>query len=90
MDEKTNEIKSVYLLVNKAKGILVDTVSQVIAMTGLPPYIIDGILSAILSDIRQKEIYDMSVLLNANEENSKKEEGDDGGYQSGTGTDQDS
>jgi len=92
MDENTKEIKSIYMLVNKAKGILVDTTSQVISMTGLPPYIIDGILSGILADIRSKEIYDMGVLLSA-EDNEKKEdkkkEDDDGGHQPGTGTNQD-
>ena len=78
--------QSVYVLVNQARGMLVDAVGQVMANTGLPPYIIDGILSGILSDIRQKEIYDLGILM-AREDEPEKEntkEEDDGGHQSGT------
>lgn len=86
--EKEND-QSVYVIVNRAKGMLVDAVGQVMERTGLPPYIIDGILSGILSDIRQKEIYDLGILLSmkererqeAKDDDENKEDGD-GGHQS--------
>lgn len=93
MENERDTNESIYLIVNRAKGMLVDAVGQVMDRTGLPPYIIDGILSAILSDIRQKELYDMGILANMKDqelqkvkEETKKEDGD-GGHHSGTGTD---
>lgn len=92
-DTKDENDQSVYTIVNRAKGMLVDAVGQVMNRTGLPPYIIDGILSSILSDIRQKELYDIGVITYTMEQElaeaqkeTKKEDGD-GGHHSGTGTD---
>ena len=72
-----NETKdqSGYFLVNRAKGLLVDAVGQVMENTGLPPYIIDGILSGILADLRQKEIYDMGILASIKKKEDEKEDG---------------
>lgn len=56
------ETDSLYLAVNKARGLTLDAVGQIMELTGLPPYLMDCILSGVLADIRQKEIYDMGLI----------------------------
>lgn len=62
----------VYFLVNEARGYLTDAVGQIMNKFGLPAYIMDGLLSDVLAEVRKKEIYDMSVI-NMKRENSNGE-----------------
>lgn len=55
--------KPIGLVIQEARGLLVDAVGQIMNVTGLPAYVIDGILSQILSDIRQKELYDLGLSI---------------------------
>lgn len=67
--------KPIGLVIQEARGLLVDAVGQIMNVTGLPSYIIDGILSQILSDIRQKELYDLGLSI----KDKKAMEDSDGG-----------
>lgn len=64
-----------YALVNQARGYLTDAVGQIMTRFALPAYIMDGLLSDILAEVRKKEIYDMSVI---NLKQSLNEHGEDG------------
>lgn len=57
-----NKGENEYTLVNQARGYLTDAVGQIMNRFALPAYIMDGLLSDILAEIRKKEIYDMSVI----------------------------
>lgn len=65
-----------YMEMNKAKGLMIDAVGQIMSATGVPPYVMDGILSAILADIRQKEMYDLGVVYSSMNESTNTEDGD--------------
>ena len=57
-----NKGENEYFLVNQARGYLTDAVGQIMNRFALPAYVMDGLLSDILAEIRKKEIYDMSVI----------------------------
>lgn len=74
MDDKEKEVP-MYVAINRAKGLMVDAVGQVLSVTKIPPFAMDGILSSILADIRQKEMYDLGVVyssMNSNNEHAEE------------------
>lgn len=73
---KVPEAFSVYAAINKARGLTLDAVGQIMNSTGVPPYVMDGILSSILAEIRQKEMYDLGVVYSSLNETNNTEDGD--------------
>lgn len=78
-DKKEKEEVPMYIAINRAKGLMVDAVGQVLNATRIPPFAMDGILCSILADIRQKEMYDLGVVyssVNSNNEHMEETDGE--------------
>ena len=77
-EQTTNlEEQNPYMLVLQANSLITDAVGQVMNKFGLPSYIIDGILSDILSEIRKKELYDVGYIsMKKNERDTEAENGE--------------
>lgn len=71
--------KSLALMLEEAKREMTAAVNQVIQNTNLPAYLIDGILSAILADVRSQkniELLEELKTVTANNQKEKSEEGE--------------
>lgn len=77
MEEKNIEANiPMHVKVNKAKALAIDAIGQILGATGVPAYIMDGILSSILADIRQKEMYEFELALSSYSDSKDTEESD--------------
>lgn len=65
-----------YYAITQARGVLTDTVGQIMNNFGLPPYVMDGIICDVLSEVRKKELHDLGYIYM--EESQKPKEEDDG------------
>ena len=63
MEQNKDTDKSVPLdlVIQTARKTISNAVDSVTKETGLPAYLIDGIISEIISEVRRKEIYEFSV-----------------------------
>lgn len=60
MNEKPN-VRPLVLVMEDAKNVLLNTVITIRDQTGLPPSILDGIISGILADIRKESCSEISL-----------------------------
>lgn len=60
MNEKTN-VRPLVLVIEDAKNVLLNTVITIREQAGLPPSILDGIISGILADIRKESCSEISL-----------------------------
>ena len=60
MNEKPN-VRPLVLVMEDAKNVLLNTVITIREQTGLPPSILDGIISGILADIRKESCSEISL-----------------------------
>lgn len=67
MDEKKEEQKSKPLviplisMVQSARYYMREAVEQIMSKTGLPTYLMDGVISEVLADIRKQELCDVGI-----------------------------
>lgn len=65
--------KSLALMLEEAKCEMTAAINQVIQNTNLPAYLIDGILSAILADVRSQKNIELVEEMKTVTTNSQKE-----------------
>lgn len=70
--DKTNP----YYAITQARGLLTDTVAQIMNNFGLPPYIMDGVICDVLAEVRKKELHDLGYIYM--QENSQMKETENG------------
>lgn len=72
MDEPKKKSEPVAIplssMIQSARVYIYDAVSQIMDKTGLPPYLMDGVLSEVLADIRKKELCEMSASVSYKKE----------------------
>ena len=77
MEEKDNGASvPMHVKVNKARALAIDAIGQILAGTGVPAYIMDGILSSILADVRQKEMYEFELALSSYADSTEEKDSD--------------
>lgn len=58
-------------MIQSARGYMNDAVNQIMDKTSLPAYLMDGVISEVLADIRKREICEMGVTVPAQKEMNK-------------------
>jgi hypothetical protein len=57
-------------MVHNARVYINDAVTTIMKKTNIPPYLMDGIISEVLADIRKQELTELGVSTSEDEANS--------------------